>query len=85
MPDKTDGMVTEEGGETTVTKAITKLRRLAKEVDEQLEFARAYFERRLPPEVVKAIAEEQAKGYAVTLCEALAVAKLAGWKSLEVK
>jgi len=64
-------------------KDITKLRKLAKEVNEQFEFAKAYFEGELPPKVVKAIEDEQAKGYAKTLGGALTVAKLAGWKLLE--
>jgi len=66
-----------------MTKAITKLRKLAKEVEEQLAFARAYYEGELPPAVVKAIAKEQERGYATTLGEALAIAKMAGWKPQE--
>ena len=64
-----------------MTKAITKLQKLAKEVNEQLKFATAYFNETLPLEVVHALKEEQEKGTALTLGEALVVAKLAGWKA----
>lgn len=63
-----------------MTKPITKLRKLAKEVNEMIEFATAYFNGTLPSEVVEAIAKEQEKGYAKTLSGALLIAKLNGWK-----
>ena len=64
-----------------MAKDETGFMKFVQEVSEEREFARAYFERGLPAEVIEAIAKEQKKGYARTLAGALAVAKINGWKA----